>query len=172
MEESKKPEDIKEEIKVEKTVQEKTLNEKEHIMKKFPKNNKKKNLSLILASFLVVLAGVSTGWLLSGGALGSGTKRSAEDIAPGAVLDQKEAGIADESLFADFVEGVLEEGGVDGEGTHHLVREGGPSKYVYLTSTVIDLQSFLGKNVTVWGETVAGQTAGWLMDVGKIKVIE
>lgn len=168
MEENIKPEEIKKE----EAVQEKNDTEKEHIMKKFPKNNKKKNLSLVLISALVVLAGVGTGWLLSGGTLGAGRNASEEDVAPGAKMDEKEAGIADESLFTDSAEGTLEEGGVDGEGTHHLVREGGPSKYVYLTSTVIDLQSFVGKNVTVWGETVAGQTAGWLMDVGKIKVIE
>jgi hypothetical protein len=66
----------------------------------------------------------------------------------------------------------LEEGGIDGEGTHHLVRDGGPSKSVYLTSTVIDLDSFAGKKVKVWGETISARKAGWLMDVGKIKIIE
>jgi hypothetical protein len=48
----------------------------------------------------------------------------------------------------------------------------GEHKYVYLTSSVVDLQSFVGKKVQVWGETLAGQSAGWLMDVGKVKVID
>jgi hypothetical protein len=48
----------------------------------------------------------------------------------------------------------------------------GEDKYVYLTSTVIDLQSFVGKKVKVWGETLSGLHAGWLMDVGKIKVVK
>jgi len=34
------------------------------------------------------------------------------------------------------------------------------------------LQSFVGKKVMVWGQTIAAQQAGWLMDVGKIKVTE
>jgi len=37
---------------------------------------------------------------------------------------------------------------------------------------VIDLESFTGKKVKVWGETISAQKAGWLMDVGKIQVIK
>lgn len=53
-----------------------------------------------------------------------------------------------------------------------MVRGIGPSQYAYLTSTVIDLSAFTGKKVQVWGQTIAGKKAGWLMDVGKVKVIE
>ena len=137
------------------------------VVKKFPKFNLKGNLPLVLGVVLVILAGVGTGWLLSGRGGGSGGQTS-----PGAQSGPKEAGLADESTFKDSAEGVLEEGGVDGEGTHHLVRSGGASQNVYLTSTVIDLQSFVGKKVMVWGQTIAAQQAGWLMDVGKIKVTE
>ena len=117
----------------------------------------------------MVIAGVGTGWLLSGNKnlLGS---RSV--TVPGAETGPKEAGLADEATFKDTAEGVLEEGGVDGEGTHHLVRPGGASQNVYLTSTVIDLQSFVSKKVQVWGQTISAREAGWLMDVGKIKVVE
>ena len=139
----------------------------EPVVKKFPKFNLKGNLPLVLGVVLVILAGVGTGWLLSGRGGGAGGQ-----TAPGAQSGPKEAGLADESTFKDSVEGVLEEGGVDGEGTHHLVRSGGVSQNVYLTSTVIDLQSFVGKKVMVWGQTIAAQQAGWLMDVGKIKVTE
>ena len=78
----------------------------------------------------------------------------------------------DEKTFKDTAEGTLQEGGISGEGTHHLVRPGGDSQNVYLTSTVIDLQSFVGKKVQVWGQTVSARKAGWLMDVGKVKVLE
>jgi len=53
-----------------------------------------------------------------------------------------------------------------------LIRPGGDSQNVYLTSTVIDLESFVGKKVEVWGETIGAREAGWLMDVGKVKVTE
>lgn len=143
---------------------------KKGILKKFPKSNFKTNTLYVIVALLVVLAGVGTGWLLAGkpGKVGG----SSTGVVPGAKVDQKEAGLSDETTFRDSAEGILEEGGVDGEGTHHLVREGGSSQNVYLTSTVIDLQSFAGKKVTVWGETIAAQKAGWLMDVGRIKVIE
>jgi len=141
------------------------------VLKKMPKGIKKKTSLYVLASFLIVLLGIGTGWVLSG-SKSSGSKSPTSGAAPGAESGAKEAGIADESTFRDTAEGVLEIGGVDGEGTHHLVREGGLSKYVYLTSTVIDLETFAGKTVQVWGETISAQTAGWLMDVGKIKVLE
>lgn len=139
---------------------------KTKMVRKFPKKVSKQKAVYALVALLVVLVGVGTGWLLSGSAKSSGTESTR-----GAQTDVKEAGIADEATFRDSAEGTLEEGGVDGEGTHHLVRNGG-SRNVYLTSTVIDLQGFEGKEVKVWGETIAAQKAGWLMDVGKIKVIE
>jgi len=45
-------------------------------------------------------------------------------------------------------------------------------KYVYLTSTTLDLESFVGKTVMVKGETMAAQSAPWLMDVWVIKELE
>ena len=142
---------------------------KEQILKKFPKTGSK-SLLIVVGLLVVVMAGVGTGWLLSGRTAKGGSVP--EKVAPGAESDPMEAGIADEETFRDSAEGILEEGGIDGEGTHHLVREGGPTKYVYLTSTVIDLESFKGKTVMIWGETISARHAGWLMDVGKIKVIE
>ena len=135
------------------------------VLKKFPKFDFKSNLPLIIGAVLVVIVGVGTGWLLSG------SSRSTVKV-PGAETGLKEAGLADEATFKDTADGVLEEGGVDGEGTHHLVRPGGDSQNVYLTSTVIDLQSFVGKKVQVWGQTITAREAGWLMDIGKIKVVE
>jgi hypothetical protein len=138
------------------------------LVKKIPKFNLKVLAPYLVAAILVVLAGVGTGWLVSGGPQSLGGTQSV----PGAKTGANEAGLADESTFRDSAEGILEEGGVAGEGTHHLTREGGTSQNVYLISTVIDLQSFVGKKVQVWGETISAKKAGWLMDVGKVKVIE
>ncbi|MDA1317168.1 MAG: hypothetical protein O3B87_04045 [bacterium] len=82
------------------------------------------------------------------------------------------AGITDKEAFPDEVEGTLEEGGLDGEGSFHLVRPGGESQYVYLTSTTVDLSEFIGKKVSINGQTFAAEKAGWLMDVGYIEVIK
>lgn len=121
----------------------------------------------------IILAGGGTGWFLSNG--GTLEEKEAGDIAaPGAQIGSsgKEIGLSDTATFRDSAQGTLEEDGIDGEGTHHLVREGGPSQNVYLTSSVIDLDQFLGKKVEVWGETIGAEKAGWLMDVGRIKVLE
>lgn len=144
---------------------------KKPILKKIPMRNSKETVTLIVGSLLVVLAGVATGWFVSGGASAS-KSTSTPGIEVSTEEDQKEAGISDEETFRDTAEGVLVEGGIDGEGTYHLERNLGPEKNVALTSTVIDLESFKDKKVQVWGETISAQKAGWLMDVGKIKVIE
>jgi hypothetical protein len=142
--------------------------ERSNVMKKFPKHSSKQNLSLILISFVVVLAGVGTGWVLSGKPSGAGV--------PSLPTNQEETGINSEISDADIegldeAEGTLVEGGIEGEGTHHLERAGGPSQNVYLTSTVIDLQTHIGKKVHVWGETLSAVQASWLMDVIRIKEI-
>src|SRR3989344_6936368 len=141
---------------------------KKPVVKKFPKEGVKGMLLPLIFGLLIILAGVGSGWLLSGG----GKNKGVSEVVPGAEQSQSEAGLSDEATFRDNAEGILEEGGVNGEGTHHLVRDGGPTQYVYLTSTVIDLQSFSGKKVQVWGETISAQKAGWLMDVGRIKVLD
>lgn len=74
--------------------------------------------------------------------------------------------------FSDTATGVVKEGGVNGEGTHTLDREGGSDQDAALTSSVIDLDLFVGKTVEVDGETNASNKAGWFMDVGSIKILE
>lgn len=75
--------------------------------------------------------------------------------------------------FKDKAEGYLEIGGHEaGEGTHKLLRPGGPSQNVYLTSSVTDLDQFDGMSVKVWGDTFKAQSAGWLMDVGRVEVVK
>lgn len=146
---------------------------KSNILKQFPKGPNKGNLILVLGSLLVVILGVASGWILSGGSVGA-RKTQTQQLPEGVKQTETEAGITDESAFSErqSPEGVLREGGIEGEGTHYLERAGGASQNVYLTSTFIDLQPFVGKKVKVWGETLSAVHAGWLMDVGKIKVIE
>ncbi len=120
---------------------------------------------------VVILGGVATGWAIAKVETSPNTNEKS------AVTDDKltsgEAGISDESMFEkDTPEGTLVLGGLDGEGTHHLDRNAGTDKMVYLTSSVIDLDSFVGKKVRIWGNTIAAQKAPWLMDVGKIKVVD
>lgn len=88
------------------------------------------------------------------------------NYAKGAVI-----GSNDTSTFKDIAQGTLQAGGINGEGAYHLVRPGGPSQYVYLTSSIVDLSKFIGKNIKVWGQTQKAQYAGWLMDVGRVEVL-
>jgi len=81
-------------------------------------------------------------------------------------------GSADEQTFRDQTEGILVSGGIDGEGSHHIERGENKSQWVYITSTVVDLDLLVGDRVMVWGETNQGKKAGWLMDVGRVKVLE
>lgn len=140
------------------------------LVKKFP-TTKKAKLAYLGVALLVILAGVGTGWMFSGRPSVGGTATNVTKTNGDGVVT--EAGIEDNEAFPDTAEGILLEGGVDGEGTHHLDRSDlGPGKDVYLTSTVIDLQSFVDKKVQIWGQTIAGHEAAWLMDVGRIKVME
>lgn len=128
-----------------------------------------KELALILLA--VSLLGVGSGYMLarSGGTLGSVTrgKPSKSAIPKGTVV-----GSNDLKTFKDVTEGAMEKGGIDGEGQYHLVRPGGESQNVYLTSSIVDLAKFVGIKVKVWGETQKAQKAGWLMDVGRVEVLE
>jgi hypothetical protein len=145
---------------------------KPHVMKNFPGSKKsKETILMVVGSLLVVLVGVFVGWMLAGRAVGSSSGTTATTQTD-VKMAKDEAGIGSESDYDSDAEGLLVEGGIEGEGTHHLERDGGPSKYVYLNSTVIDLQSYVGKKVKVWGNTVSGAHAPWLLDVGKLSVVE
>jgi hypothetical protein len=118
-----------------------------------------------------VVMGGMVGFILSdrkpsGNALTSGTI-DASKISKGTVV-----GSTDTKIFKDTATGALKEGGIEGEGQFHLVRPGGVSQNVYLTSSSVDLSKFLGKKIKVWGETEKAQYAGWLMDVGRVEVVE
>lgn len=120
----------------------------------------------ILIYTTLFLMGVGTGYLLSNnGSLRSNTASSSDII-----NTDKVVGSTDTKTFKDSAAGIMKKGGIDGEGSHFLEREGGTSQNVYLISSVVDLDQFIGKKVTVWGQTMAAQKAGWLMDVGKVEL--
>lgn len=117
----------------------------------------------------LIVLGVGTGYLLSR----SSALPNKETIGGSKMVKtDKVEGLTDTKYFKDSAVGTLEKGGINGEGTHKLVREGGPSQTAYLVSSVVDLDSYVGKKVKVWGETFAAQKAAWLMDVGKVEILE
>lgn len=120
----------------------------------------------IVILFVALLLGGGAGYL--GSTFGKPTTIGVEEKGIGGVT---KAGVKDEKEFPDKVEGLLKEGGIDGEGNFHLERPGGISQNVYLTSSAVDLSQFVGKKVSVWGQTFEGEKAGWLMDVGYVEVL-
>lgn len=129
-------------------------------------------IAAILLSSLVL--GSGSGYAIrqaQGSSSTSAPTGSAEDNKT-VVITENEAGVDNSEAFPDSAVGILMEGGKDGEGTHYLDRGMGADKYVYLTSTVINMQKFVGKNVEVRGQTLSARKAGWLMDVGRIKVVQ
>lgn len=129
------------------------------------RNGMKFNKKIIIPVF-VIFAGILTGYVLS-----STTFRK-EGEGTGISVGKKVVGSTDIKTFRDSAEGKLEKGGIDGEGTHKLIRTGGESQTVYLMSSVLDLEEFVGKKVKVWGETHSAKKAGWLMDVGRVELME
>lgn len=143
------------------------------VVKKLTKDTKMKKFIPFVIAILVVAAGAMSGKTFASGKAGSSSKTpSGVAVGDNKVGGDKEVGINDTETFKDTAEGTLVEGGIDGEGTHHLDRDLGESKYVYLTSTAINLDNFIGKKIQVWGQTIAGKKAGWLMDVGRVKVLD
>jgi len=74
--------------------------------------------------------------------------------------------------FSDTATGVIEKGSINGEGTHILNREGGATQRASLTSSVVDLDLFVGKKVQVTGQTNSSIKTSWLLDVGTIKILQ
>ncbi|MFH2085402.1 MAG: hypothetical protein ABII21_01275 [bacterium] len=138
----------------------------------------KKSRLIPIMVIIGILLGLGTGFyiaqkqlLLAGGGSSPTTlsqnPTSASDIKVDDVF-----GSADEKTFPDSAEGILQPGGIDGEGSHHIERGANKSQWVYVTSSVVDLDMFVSDRVMVWGQTNTGKKAGWLMDIGKLKVLE
>lgn len=145
----------------------------EELVRQFDsKTTKAPSFKIIAIVLVVAVLGIGSGFLIarfSGGQTGSvsrGVDKSS-NIAKGETF-----GSNDTKTFKDTAEGVLKMGGIDGEGQYHLERPGGESQYVYLTSSAVDLSLVKGRKIKVWGQTFASEKAGWLMDVGRVEVLE
>ena len=125
---------------------------------------------LFIVLIVAVILGFGSGYVLSKmgvAGVNTGGVSSSSKVEKGKVV-----GSSDTKTFKDMAEGILKSGGIDGEGAYHLVRQGGDSRNVYLTSSIVDLSQFLSRKVKVWGETQKAKKAGWLMDVGRVEVLQ
>jgi hypothetical protein len=130
----------------------------------------------ILITVFAVLAGVGTGFgsfkLFAKPSSGGPRSTDIQELPTAGKVKVGDVFGSTDASFKDSAEGYLEDGGLDGEGSHKLLRPGGESQTVYLTSSVTDLSELAGVEVKVWGETFKGQKAGWLMDVGRVEVLD
>ena len=125
---------------------------------------------IVALMVVVVLAGVGTGYFLS-----TQASPSSVTVAPGVKSIGKEVGITDGKILRDCAQGILETNDPSDkktEGSHKLIREGGPSQTLYMTSSVLALDEYIGKKVEVCGETVQSKKVAWFMDVGRLKLLE
>lgn len=132
-------------------------------------SNNNSVVPIVIGVALMVLAGIGTGYFFAG----SNAKKGISISETGARTVDSETVVGSfDERFKDEAEGLVVEGGIDGEGSHHLERDGGSSQDVYMTSLVVPLDEYIGKKVRVWGETNKANKAGWLMDVGRLEIIE
>ena len=135
---------------------------------------KRENLGKFLPIIIVVVviaAGIFSGLVFSS------RNKNTKSQAKAAIDEEQLSGEQKQSFaqtFRDEAEGTIEKNDkLDkyAQGTHMLIRPGGESQTAYLTSSVLDLDEYVGKKVKVFGETFGSSQVGWLMDVGKVEVI-
>lgn len=167
---------VMEEIKVsDATAQAPSLGSQNPILKRITETREKLGLTRERKTTLIfaglVLAGVATGYGLYWRQTMGTVRLAGKNVE--LVKTPTEEGVKDAATFPDTATGILAEndGKITDEGTHILVR-GDISQNVYLTSSVIDLSKYVGKKTQIWGETFRGLKAGWLMDVGRVKVVD
>lgn len=135
-------------------------------------SKKTKKAFLIICS-IAILTGIMTGF----GAFKLKNKDMAQTEVQNVTTDSNKIkngdvfGVQDKDTFLDNATGYLEKGGIEGEGSHKLLREGGVSQTVALTSSVVDLDKLTGMEVKLYGETNKAEKAGWFMDVGRVEVV-
>ena len=135
-----------------------------------PSHHGVSGLAVVLVLLVMIALGIGVGYGASFFSAQTGTNIIPAALNPNAPVKGKMYGNGDISVFKDTAEGILKNGGIDGDGQYHLVRPGGASQYVYLTSSVVDLSQFINQKIKVWGQTQKAQHAGWLMDVGRVEV--
>lgn len=131
------------------------------------------NRVYLIVLLLALVLGAGSGiYLASTAPKGSGSS----GIDTSAPTNAKSAD-QDSATFKDFAEGTLKkrpdpkEGEEYQEGTHLLARDDHPIP-VALTSSVVDLSEYEGKRVKVYGKTEKAIKEAWLMDVGRVEVIQ
>lgn len=150
------------------------MEKKKSIMHSFGKNGSNPfSVTYFIILLVLLAAGIGTGFMLA--KLAPGVTQNNTLPSPkekGSIQKGAVYGSNNTSAFKDNAEGKLLEGGMEGEGQYHLERPGGESQNVYLTSSSVDLSLFINRKIKVWGETQKAQKAGWLMDVGRVEVLE
>lgn len=143
------------------------------MMQSFKEDKKGPSTVKVLFVMLLMAAlGIGTGYGVAAFSVQPGQSSIVpKAIDPNAPAKGDTFGAEDTSAFKDTAEGVVKEGGIEGEGQYHLERPGGESQNVYMTSSTVDLSKFVGQKVKVWGATQTAQHAGWLMDVGRVEVL-
>ena len=127
---------------------------------------KKEALMITIVYVILLLLGVGTGYLLAH------KDTTGNTLSPtGSTASKKVVGVQDASTFKDCATGKIEKEGSDGEGTHKLIRDGGPSQTAYLLSSVVDLDQYVGTTVKVCGQTLGAKKVSWLMDVGRLEPV-
>ncbi len=131
-----------------------------------------RQMKLIIGAVFILMIGLGivTGYIISG-KKPSTTLSSTASAGPTA-SGKNVFGSADSKTFTDSATGVVEKDGISGEGTHKLIRDGGPSQTACLVSSVLDLDQFVGKKVKVTSKTMDAKKCPWFMDVGRIEVLE
>lgn len=146
--------------------------------------NTNNGLNAALVAIIVVIALTSGFWLSriiplhgSSTASNSSGQSSSSNVIPADNLNKNEIQVGKTygdtaKEFKDTAVGVIEKGNINGEGTHILNRDGGVSQRASLTSSVVDLDLFIGRKVEVKGETNTSTKTAWLLDVGSVKVLQ
>jgi hypothetical protein len=136
-----------------------------------------------MVAAIVIIVALMLGGYFGGSTMAKATKDADTSTAPKSGSTTKETvevatnpglkeGKCDPKDYPDTTEGTLIDGGKNGEGTHQLEREGGPTKTATLTSSAVDLNGYIGKKVKVCGKTFNSQKVGWLLDIGYIEAIQ
>lgn len=149
------------------------MGSKDGVMHELNPKKKSANSTLIIVIVFALALGVASAFLATrifGGA--SISTLSSGGTAVEKIEKGETVGSDDLETFKDTAEGTVREGGLDGEGAFHLERPGGEDQYVYLSSSTVNLSQFVGKKVKIWGQTNNSNTAGWLMEVGRLQLLE
>ena len=141
---------------------------KNNLLKRFSVSSSQNKIFIAVIVFALI-AGIGTGYSLAS----SGTTKSTNKLI--STNETPQAPQQDTQTFKDFEVGKIQKkpepkkGQDYSEGTHYLIRDNGKVP-VALTSSVVDLSQYEGKNVKVYGETQKALKEGWLMDIGKVEV--